>query len=75
MTRFKQNQTAQKALSQTVKLADVKSEDYDTVSMWADTAPCGISQKAQIPSLYSSPFTIPVSRSLSSAIRPACFVM
>jgi putative intracellular protease/amidase len=31
MTRFKQDQTAQKALSQTVRLADVKSEDYDTV--------------------------------------------
>jgi putative intracellular protease/amidase len=31
MTRFKQDQAAQKALSQTVKLADVKSEDYDTV--------------------------------------------
>jgi putative intracellular protease/amidase len=30
-TRFKQDQTAQQALSQTVKLADVKSEDYDTV--------------------------------------------
>src|SRR5580693_1000214 len=31
MTRFKQDQTAQKALSQTVKLADVKAEDFDTV--------------------------------------------
>jgi putative intracellular protease/amidase len=31
MSRFKQDLTAQKALSQTVKLADVKSEDYDTV--------------------------------------------
>src|SRR6202795_2646560 len=31
MTRFKQDHAAQKALSQTVKLADVKSEDYDTV--------------------------------------------
>ena len=31
MTRFKQDQGAQKALSQTVKLAEVKSEDYDTV--------------------------------------------
>ena len=31
MTRFKQDPTAQKALSQTVKLADVKAEDYDTV--------------------------------------------
>ena len=31
MTRFKQDQPAQKALSQTVRLADVKSEDYDTI--------------------------------------------
>jgi putative intracellular protease/amidase len=31
MTRFKQDQTAQEALSQTVKLADMKSEDFDTV--------------------------------------------
>ena len=31
MARFKQDQTAQKALSQTAKLADMKSEDYDTV--------------------------------------------
>ena len=30
-TRFKKDQAAQKQLSQTVKLADVKSEDYDTV--------------------------------------------
>jgi len=29
--RFKQDQAAQKALSQTVKLVEVKSEDYDTV--------------------------------------------
>jgi putative intracellular protease/amidase len=31
MTRFKQDQAAQKALSQTVKLADMKSENFDTV--------------------------------------------
>jgi putative intracellular protease/amidase len=31
MARFKQDQAAQKALSKTVKLADVKAEDYDTV--------------------------------------------
>jgi putative intracellular protease/amidase len=31
MARFKQNPAAQKALSQTIKLADVKSEDYDTI--------------------------------------------
>jgi putative intracellular protease/amidase len=31
MARFKKDQTAQKALANTVKLADVKSEDFDTV--------------------------------------------
>ena len=31
MSRFKQDAAAQKALFQTVKLAEVKSEDYDTV--------------------------------------------
>jgi putative intracellular protease/amidase/catechol 2,3-dioxygenase-like lactoylglutathione lyase family enzyme len=31
MTRFKQDQAAQKALADTVKLADVKAEDFDTV--------------------------------------------
>ena len=31
MARFKKDQTAQKALAKTVKLADVKSEDFDTV--------------------------------------------
>ena len=31
MARFKQDPAAQKALSQTVKLADMKAEDYDTV--------------------------------------------
>src|SRR5437762_4227235 len=31
MTRFKKDTAAQEALSQTVKLADVKSDDYDTI--------------------------------------------
>jgi putative intracellular protease/amidase len=31
MLRFKQDPAAQKALSRTVKLADVKAEDYDTI--------------------------------------------
>jgi putative intracellular protease/amidase len=31
MARFKQDQAAQKALSQTIKLADAKAADYDTV--------------------------------------------
>jgi putative intracellular protease/amidase len=31
MTRFKKDEAAQKALSETVKLADMKAEDFDTV--------------------------------------------
>ena len=31
MTRFKQDEVAQKELSQTVKLSDMKSEDFDTI--------------------------------------------
>ncbi len=31
MTRFKQDQAAQKSLAQTVKLAEVKAQDFDTV--------------------------------------------
>jgi len=31
MARFKQDAAAQKALSQTIKLADIKSENYDTI--------------------------------------------
>jgi putative intracellular protease/amidase len=31
MARFKQDTAAQKALSQTVKLADVRAEDFDTI--------------------------------------------
>ena len=31
MTRFKNDPAAQQALSQTIKLADVKAEDYDTI--------------------------------------------
>jgi putative intracellular protease/amidase len=31
MTRFKRDQTAQNALSETVKLATVKAEDFDTI--------------------------------------------
>ena len=64
MSRFKKDQTAQKALFQTVKLADVKSEDYDTVFYVGGHGPMWISQKAPFPSLYWSPSTIPASRSL-----------
>ena len=45
MARFKQEPTAQKARASTVKLADMKAEDFDTVFMWAGTVPCGIWRK------------------------------
>ena len=74
MTRFKQGQTAQNALSRTAKLADVKSEEYDTVfyagglgTMW-DLAESPVSM------LYSNTSTIRASRSDWSATRPACCV-
>ena len=51
MARFKQDQAAQKALSQTVMLADMKRKITTPYSMWAGTAPCGTSLKAPIPSL------------------------
>jgi len=48
MTRFKQDQAAQKALSQTVKLADVKANDFETVFYVGGHGPCGISQKVPV---------------------------
>lgn len=41
MTRFKQDATAQKALAHTVKLADMKSTEFDTVFYPEDTVLCG----------------------------------
>ena len=72
--RFKKDLTAQKALSPTVKLADVKSEDYDTVFYVGGHGPMWDLAEAPSPSLYWSPSKIPASRSLWSAIRPACLV-
>ena len=51
MARFKQDQAAQKALSQTVRLADVKAEDYDTVFYVGGHGPMWDPRKAPIPSL------------------------
>jgi hypothetical protein len=51
MARFKQDSAAQKALSETRKLSDMKSEDFGTISMWAATVQCGISSTIRIPSL------------------------
>ncbi len=59
MARFKQDKAAQKALSQTVKLADMKSEDFDTIfyvgghgPMW-DLAESSVSV-ALLESFYNS---------------------
>ena len=59
MTRFKKDETAQKALANTRRLADVKAEDFDTVfypgghgPMW-DLAESPVS-KALIESFYNS---------------------
>ena len=59
MTRFKKDETALKALANTVKLADMKAEDFDTVfypgghgPMW-DLAESPVS-KALIESFYNS---------------------
>ena len=59
MSRFKQDAAAQKALANTVKLADMKSEDFDTVfyvgghgPMW-DLAESPVS-KALLESFYNS---------------------
>jgi putative intracellular protease/amidase len=59
MVRFKKDETAQKAFAHTVRLADVKAEDFDTVfysgghgPMW-DLAESPVS-KALIESFYNS---------------------
>src|SRR5258708_26114784 len=41
MARFKQDPTAQKALASTVKLADMKAEDFDTVFYVGGHGPLG----------------------------------
>ena len=43
MARFKKDSAAQQELANTKKLADMKSQDFDTISTWAGTAPCGTS--------------------------------
>jgi len=62
MRRFKQDQTAQKALSQTVKLADVKSEDYDTVFYVGGHGPMW--------DLAESPFSIALLESFYNSGKP-----
>jgi hypothetical protein len=42
MARFKQDSEAQKVLSQTLKLSDVKSENFDTIFYVGGQGLCGI---------------------------------
>ncbi len=75
MARFKKDAAAQKALANTVKLADVKAEDFDTVFYRGGHGPMW--DLAESPTFDRSGWslsTIRASRSPWSAIRPACFV-
>ena len=65
-TRFKQDPAAQKALSQTVKLAGVKSEDYDTVFYVGGHGPMW--------DLAESPVSIALLESFYSSGKPIALV-
>jgi putative intracellular protease/amidase len=66
MTRFKQDPTAQKALSQTLKLADMKSQDYDTVFYVGGHGPMW--------DLAESPVSIALLESFYSSGKPIALV-
>ena len=74
MTRFKQTRRHKRHFPRRSSSPTLNRKITIRSSMLADTAPCGISQKARFPSLYSNPSTIRASRSPWSATRPACFV-
>ena len=74
MARFKKDAAAQKALANTVKLADVKAEDFDTVFYPGRArSHVGSRRESRCRSLFWSPSTIPASQSHWCAIRLACF--
>src|SRR5262245_58203943 len=66
MARFKQDKTAQKALSQTVKLADVRAEDFDTVFYSGGHGPMW--------DLAESPVSIALLESFYNAGKPVALV-
>lgn len=65
-TRFKQDRAAQKALSHTVELADIKSEDYDTVFYVGGHGPMW--------DLAESPVSIALLESFYNSGRPIALV-
>jgi putative intracellular protease/amidase len=66
MARFKQDAAAQKALSQTVKLADVRAEDFDTVFYVGGHGPMW--------DLAESPVSIALIESFYNAGKPVALV-
>src|SRR5262245_22075373 len=66
MVRFKQDPAAQKALSQTVKLADVRAEDYDTIFYVGCHGPMW--------DLAESPVSIALLESFHNAGKPIALV-
>jgi len=66
MSRFKQDLTAQKALAQTVQLADAKSNDYDTVFYVGEHGPMW--------DLAESPVSIALLESFYNSGKPIALV-
>jgi putative intracellular protease/amidase len=66
MTRFKQDPSAQKALSQTLKLADMKSQDYHTVFYVGGHGPMW--------DLAESPVSIALLESFYNSSKPIALV-
>jgi len=66
MARFKKDETAQKALANTVKLADVKAEDFDTVFYPGGHGPMW--------DLAESPVSIALIESFYNSGKPVAFV-
>jgi putative intracellular protease/amidase len=66
MARFKKDETAQKALANTVKLVDVKAEDFDTVFYPGGHGPMW--------DLAESPVSIALIESFYNSGKPVAFV-
>ncbi len=66
MARFKKDETAQKALAHTVRLADVKAEDFDTVFYPGGHGPMW--------DLAESPVSIALIESFYNSGKPVAFV-
>ena len=64
MTRFKQDEEAQKELSQTVKLSDMKSEDFDTIFYVGGHGPMW--------DLVDNPDSIALIESFYNSGKPGC---